>query len=57
MNPIVEALDDIKHGNKNEKETQWNNMMPANADDEKRKRVGWFYIFIIQCVLTYLTFF
>jgi len=33
MNPIVEALDDIKHGKKNDKETRWNNMMPANADD------------------------
>jgi len=44
MNPIVEALDDIKTGKKNEKGTRWNNMMPASADDVIRMRVGWAYI-------------
>jgi len=47
MNPRVEALDDIKHGRKNEKGTQWNNMMPPTEDDVFRKRVGWIYILTI----------
>jgi hypothetical protein len=41
MNPRVEALDDIKNGRKNKKNSQWNNIMPATEEDVNRKRVGW----------------
>ena len=56
MNPRVEALDDIKNGRTNEKQTQWNNIMPATAEDKKRMSVGWFFIFLFQCTLGYLCF-
>ena len=54
MNPKVEALEDIKNGRVNEKKTQWNNIMPPNDEDQKRNRVGWFFIFLFQCTLGYL---
>ena len=56
MNPRVEALDDIKNGRVNEKKTQWNNIMEANDEDQKRNRVGWFFIFLFQCTMGYLCF-
>ena len=56
MNPRVEALDDIKNGRVNEKKTQWNNIMAANEEDQKRNRVGWFFIFLFQCTMGYLCF-
>ena len=36
MNPRVEALDDIKHGRANIKNSQWNNIMKPTADDKSR---------------------
>ena len=56
MNPRVEALDDLKHGRPNLKNSQWNNIMPATDDDVSRKRVGWATIVLLQIFLGYLTF-
>jgi hypothetical protein len=47
MNSRVEALDDIKNGRKNKKNSQWNNMMPATDDDVNRMRAGWFCIAMV----------
>lgn len=56
MNPRVEALDDIKNGRKNKKNSQWNNIMPATDDDVSRKRVGWACIGALQVLLGWLSF-
>ena len=47
MNPRVEALDDIKNDRINEKKSQWNNIMPATAEDNKRYAVGYFALFLL----------
>lgn len=57
MNPIVEALDDIKNGRVNKAKTAWNNMMPLSEGDKKRMKVGYFFLALNQVLLTYLCFF
>ena len=41
MNPRVEALDDMKNDRPNLAKSQWNNIMPATAEDKKRFYVAY----------------
>ena len=56
MNPRVEALDDIKNDRINKKKSQWNNIMPATAEDKHRYNVGYVALGMLQCLFGYLCF-